>query len=1564
MTTPINPINVLKWALNKVKEVKEDKEAKAPIDTKKTQTKENENTYEIPHLKIHGNNGVTLQKTHEVPATKTDKTQVDTTERTKTFSENPSALAGEKQPCAYGGDPVNMSTGNFIYQKADLEIPGASPLSFERFYNSLGGNTSVLGKNWTHNFNIFLTEKEGAIVVLFEDGRSETYALQQDGSYLAPSGKFNALVKNQLPGLHRFVLTTPDKRTYAFNDQGLLVEMGDANGNTTALVYKKGLLSYVGNQSGQLYMSYTSKGLLSEVRDHSERRVVYSYKNGYLASVRLPNGALHQYTYDHAGNLQTISNPAQTVSIRNEYDTMGRVARQYFADGGTIDMAYAGFVTTTSEQNGNKIQYVSDEKFRTVEVRYEDSTERFEYSDDDKPILHQDRNGNIRRYAYDSRGNVVQSTNPLGYTTSVAYDDMGNPTSIFQADASLLSFSYDAQGNLLKAVDPLQRTTEFAYSPEGRLGQVRMPDGSCVRYVHDVRGNVTEMVNAQGYVTKYVYDMLNRVIETHSPEGHVTCFAYNSQNNIVKVTNAKGDSRHYEYNALGKVSKLIDFGGAETRYIYNKLGKLQEILDAHGNSTHFEYDTMGKLRRLTNPLGESTQYVYNLLGHLVFVVDAEKNVTTFEHDAKGNLIAATSATGAKTYFSYDAMDRVVHVEEPDNATTHFEYDAVGNLTKITDAIGNVKTQHFDLAGQLVKTVDALGNATQFAYSPLGLLETTTDAAGQTMRNTYAPGGQLKSVCLPSGESETFSYDKNGNIVQVTDALGHATLLCYDALDRVVEIKNPLGHSKHFAYDAAGNIAEVTDENGNKTCFLYSLLGELLQVTDALGHTTRYKYDKARRLSKMEQYKLVDKTYAHVKQIEAQETSWKRNRKGEVIEKRTPLGEICHYAYDGVGNLISKTDEDGLKTLYEYNLANKLSKVVYDDGKTVELSYNPLKVLTELRDWLGTTRIQTDALGRIEKVTDFEGKRVQYKWDALGRRQELVYPDESKVDYAWNALGQLESVTSSSGITQFHYDRQGRLSKRTMPGKLTTHYEMDPLGRLASLTHVKGNDVVDRFRYQYDAVGNITHIDKHRAGLEDDSGRFSYAYDAIGRLVEATCGQKRKQYGYDSFGNRVFSLQNGIETRHSYNAKNQLVRSQEGEMTREYSYDQRGNLTQLLENGNLKANYVFDATNRMVEAVTAKRGRAEYVYNGFLKRVKRLEEVGTGEQNLLHSPEEPTREIRYILDMTLPYNDLLATEGAQIQRYVWGNSLLSAEGSENFHYLQDHLGSPVRLVGKDKNTPLAYDEFGVPLVDGQQKLNNPFGFTGYQTDEVSGLCYAQARYYNPTSARFISEDFARDGVNYYAYCYNNPVRFVDRNGLWGENVHKDLTTTWAKSKDVGMSHDIAAKIGNYNYQTDTKYDPVDSDINKKRYHFNCNKSKDGSDSRSLIAYKNKEKAIKLWNKGGKENQEKALELLGEGLHALQDIEAHGNNGVGSLIKSHNGWQFIFSGFNKEIQDDIEYDWTSDKRKTVTKSDKPYGEGDRIKKTESDTKAYLKEFMERTGMEPISEPKVSKAKCNSV
>jgi RHS repeat-associated protein len=63
------------------------------------------------------------------------------------------------------------------------------------------------------------------------------------------------------------------------------------------------------------------------------------------------------------------------------------------------------------------------------------------------------------------------------------------------------------------------------------------------------------------------------------------------------------------------------------------------------------------------------------------------------------------------------------------------------------------------------------------------------------------------------------------------------------------------------------------------------------------------------------------------------------------------------------------------------------------------------------------------------------------------------------------------------------------------------------------------------------------------------------------------------------------------------------------------------------------------------------------------------------------------------------------------------------------------------------------------------------YTGREFDAETGLNYNRARYYNPITGRFISEDplvFSGGGPNFYAYVGNDPVLFIDPTGLCTNN----------------------------------------------------------------------------------------------------------------------------------------------------------------------------------------------------
>jgi len=304
------------------------------------------------------------------------------------------------------------------------------------------------------------------------------------------------------------------------------------------------------------------------------------------------------------------------------------------------------------------------------------------------------------------------------------------------------------------------------------------------------------------------------------------------------------------------------------------------------------------------------------------------------------------------------------------------------------------------------------------------------------------------------------------------------------------------------------------------------------------------------------------------------------------------------------------------------------------------------------------------------------------------------------------------------------------------------------------------------------------------------------------------GEIQTQYGYDAFGNRTWKEERGEQTSYQYNALNQLVSERQGEIRKEYGYDKRGNLTAILENGAWKKRYVYGAMNRLEEAVDAAGKQARYQYNGLGHRVGKQEGVLPKEKLEKLDPQRRvgmeignSRQITYTLDLTRQYYNLLErTEESQSQRYFWdGNVAAYEENGERNYYLQDELGSPLRIedsAGTIKES-YGYGAFGEDLYQNQGEMQ-PFGYTGYQRDEIAGTYYAQAREYLAESGRFAGQDLIAGfldmpfSMNHYSYCFNAPMILVDLDGAfpsWSdiinglesvENTIKDVVSDVAHS----------------------------------------------------------------------------------------------------------------------------------------------------------------------------------------
>jgi hypothetical protein len=166
-------------------------------------------------------------------------------------------------------------------------------------------------------------------------------------------------------------------------------------------------------------------------------------------------------------------------------------------------------------------------------------------------------------------------------------------------------------------------------------------------------------------------------------------------------------------------------------------------------------------------------------------------------------------------------------------------------------------------------------------------------------------------------------------------------------------------------------------------------------------------------------------------------------------------------------------------------------------------------------------------------------------------------------------------------------------------------------------------------------------------------------------------------------------------------------------------------------------------------------------------------------------------------------------------------------------------------------------------------------------------------------------------------------------VWSKPVHTEITKSAIERliNDHGMKGMLEIHLefineGNLSVDIENPASDFlnpDFEENQKR-HFNRNK--DGTDSREEWAEHYLKQATMMWKaadddfRAGKITEEQradfrkyALRLLGRGLHSVQDIEAHGNIGVGSSFFAAHGPDFI-SGV-----DDPHYDWIDEDRRRV-------------------------------------------------
>jgi len=322
------------------------------------------------------------------------------------------------------------------------------------------------------------------------------------------------------------------------------------------------------------------------------------------------------------------------------------------------------------------------------------------------------------------------------------------------------------------------------------------------------------------------------------------------------------------------------------------------------------------------------------------------------------------------------------------------------------------------------------------------------------------------------------------------------------------------------------------------------------------------------------------------------------------------------------------------------------------------------------------------------------------------------------------------------------------------------------------------------------------------------------------------------------GNRLTQAKGGVTQTYTYNSLDQLVKIDEGTTTvATYTYDARGNQTKevvrhlsVTQNGatthyDKETTYTYDLRNMLTDVsvktpeahettgiVTFNIVGTQNTYNATGKRVERVENAETtkfyytGDALLYSTDAGNVLQTENILDLG---GTIIASKRFETPDEAQANEF----ANKYYIYNYDVRGSVTNIIGPDGNTVIGYDydEFGNTQLSGNSAFLNDVTFTSSVADTSSSLQYMNARFYQPSTGRFISQDTYTGNPydpwtqNLYNYCSANPVNFVDPTGHAAEDLRSMMDSQeWRENYMRGLANAYKKMMNSYKGRNDYLY----------------------------------------------------------------------------------------------------------------------------------------------------------------
>ena len=386
----------------------------------------------------------------------------------------------------------NFKPGRVTTTVTDLVVPATGlSIQIQRTYDSLNASTiGDFGYGWNLGINVDLVVDNSGNVTFTLGGQRKTFYLTptappctiagclfpyyfvaftpQPGAFgtLTDSGSncpldivmpYGSLWECQSGGQYSpsaYVYTDPNGTAYTISANGALQSIVDRSGNGLNIT-PNGITSTTG-----LNVPFVRDGQnrITQITDPAGNVYLYNYdNNGNLASVTYPqtqgnqvcSGAIAPNTsqYSYYPNTEYPNAPAHFYAGGTDGNCNPLPSTDYYPAGqldasGTYSVA--GKLQSVTDSLGETTSYTYNLATNTTVVTYPP-----------------DANGNVgtATMVYDSMGDLLSSTDPLGNTTTNTYDANQNLLSITDPLGHTTSYTYDSNGNKTSQTYPATATS-------------------------------------------------------------------------------------------------------------------------------------------------------------------------------------------------------------------------------------------------------------------------------------------------------------------------------------------------------------------------------------------------------------------------------------------------------------------------------------------------------------------------------------------------------------------------------------------------------------------------------------------------------------------------------------------------------------------------------------------------------------------------------------------------------------------------------------------------------------------------------------------------------------------------------------------------------------------------------------------------------------------------------------------------------------------------------------------------------------------------------------------------